>query len=81
MDEQERLMNRAWPGEIHSIEVAAEGAPALGARLRLQPGRPVTADEPEGLGFDPDPDGPWTVFAIRPSDGDSARATVLMRKL
>ena len=81
MDEQERLMNRAWPGEIYSLEVGAESAPSLGVRVRLHPARCRTTDAPELLGFDPDPDGPWEVFAVRPSDDGSAQVKVLMRKL
>jgi len=74
-------MDRAWPGEIHSLEVGAESAPSLGVRVRLHPVRCRTTDVPEMLGFEPDPDGPWKVVAVRPSDDGSARVNVLTRKL
>ncbi len=81
MDAREHLMNVARPGEVHSFEVAVDSAPALGVRLRLHPVRRGMADEPEGFDFDLDPDGPWTVFAVRPSDDGSAQVKVLIRRL
>ena len=81
MDEQERLMKVARPGEVHSFERDADGAPTLGARLRLHPLRRKAPDGTESLDVVEDPDGPWRVVAVKAVDRDPARVTVIVSRL